>query len=95
MALDRSDHKRIALSIAKELHRVLSDANGARIHARHKARIAPAAPVTEPPDDPEMDDMLSSMDSEDPMHERSEAPDFEAEEHAKAKGKRPFPPRRR
>ena len=37
MALDRSDHKRIALSIAKELHRVLSDANGARIHARHKA----------------------------------------------------------
>jgi hypothetical protein len=64
MALTHSDHKRIASTIAQELKRVLSDANGQRVLAKHQARIGPKAPP--PLADPAMpngseDDILEEM----------------------------------
>ncbi len=64
MALSHGDHKRIALSIAQELQKVLHGANGQRILAKHKARIAPDG--DEPPGTPEepegYDEMMAEMD---------------------------------
>ena len=64
MALTHSDHKRIAMTIAQELKRVLSDANGQRVLAKHQARIGPKGlpPLADPamPNGSE-DDILEEM----------------------------------
>lgn len=70
MALDRASKKKIALKVAGEIKSVLSDHNGARLLAKHKAKKAAPAPVEQ--DDEDMEAALGQPDDE--MAEGEEMP---------------------
>ncbi|MBN1442837.1 MAG: hypothetical protein JXA90_09010 [Planctomycetes bacterium] len=95
MPLTRDDHKRINLMVAHELARVLSDHQGAKLMARHKARVS--APAEEAPDDEagDMDaEVMAEMMAESPDDEEAEPPEEEDPEALDAVKRRRFGKRR-
>lgn len=71
MALTRADHKRIALSVAEGLKKALSQHNGERLLAKHKARMGKPPVEAEPDaDDSDLESALAgppgTMDEDEP-----------------------------
>ena len=78
MALDRSDHKRIAQTIAQELQRVLGDSNGQRVIGRHQQRLMgpPHSPDPTEAEPEDLDDMMQEMST----HPGQQPDEIEAQE---------------
>lgn len=92
MALSHADHKRIALTIASEIKKVLSVHNGERLQKKHQARVAPPKPEGVPGHEGSegMDEMIAEMDTE----PAEGAPADLSEEKRPPFKKGKFPPRR-
>lgn len=94
MALSRSDHKRIALSIAAELKKVIGGANGDRLLAKRKGRMAPPAPPAD--EDSDMDAMMADMagPQETPAEDDADVFGKAIPSFRRKKGSKGFPPKK-